>query len=183
MIEKKHLLDKNKWVGGNRYHSLTKKDIFNIFRYEKYANITYLALSKGYTYQKECNRVLFADSRYNIHWLVGKGILEEFNLSDKQLQDLCLIYKIKKSSLKYIQGYRLTKEAKLYFENPFYYEMLIENCSNYALELKDELSNIYESNLEKEKQDWENRIRRAQIKNPRLRTAEDLALLELIKEK
>jgi len=164
-----------------------KKSLLYTFNYSKYIDTIFLCSEKGYTYQKELNKILYTDSRYILLKLQELGLIEEFVLDDYRLNKLKLLKSLSDNNIRLLTTYKLTNGTKLILQNPFFYELLKENSNlnlkQYVEDLKIEYNNKVqeiENNKDDEEKRFMSRYKIAKIKNINFRSAEDLAIIQMV---
>lgn len=169
----------NEGVVGTHTTTYYKKVLKKILHNEKYCDILYLAFNKGFTYLKECNAVIICDSRHYLNYLVGKDLFQDYKPTSQEIDLLCKTQNLHSRNLLMLQCYSLNPKVRAILENPLWYELMVEECSNNALNRKNMLLQKYNEIVSQEEEKYILRIQRAKNKLPQYRTAEDWALLQL----
>lgn len=167
--------------------SLSKNEVIKWLSKTNYANIIYLCCDKGYVYRKELDNLLLIDSRHYIKHLKYNGIIEEFTLDVKSKENLKIIKGLNDKNMYFLSTYRLTTEVKILLQNPFIYDLMCENSSGSVKKYKDYLIDIYNKKISEiefkkqlEKEKILTRYNIAKQKNIKLRTGDDIALIQMI---
>ena len=168
---------------------LPKNTLLYYLMKENYANIIYLCFDKGYIYKKELESYFLINAKHHISYLVGAGIIEEFELDKKRQEDLTLIKNLNEKNIKFLVTYRLTDQARSLLQNPMMYDILCENISSKAKKYKQYLIDVYnekKEEIDRKKKEEEDKLwLRYQIAKGKCRnsiTAEDLALISMFEK-
>lgn len=181
MIQKNSLKQENTYVNTPVVLTYLKNTFHSILTKDTYANILYLISDKGYTYGNEIRKVTHCNPIHYLSYLKNNKIIERFNLSEDKLNMIRIANDLPRKTTRKIVTYRLTSNARDILQNPIFYDLMITNITDDVKEYIQDINEVYQENLEKNKRQWELKVKRAQEKSPRYRTAEDLAILEMIR--
>jgi len=177
----------NKEVDGTTVVRTTKKDMLNIIGNKYYCNILYLMLSKGFTYRSEIDKVLSINGRHYLGFLYRVGFIDKCELNDSQKKGLILIKNWGKIHLERLTTYELSAHGRKIIVNPLFYDLICEDLLPTVIKYKEELADIYNKKMEEitNKEEFEEKqlklkYKIAKMKTPKLRTAEDIGIIQIV---